>query len=386
MVTRSTPEERAAALRSSLARAREPKAVGPAAERESLRRAYLELLKLALCDLTASTTISVSPTPDGSVVARELSGEQRRLRAVGLDWPLQGVSMSGLRRLDDLQACVDSIVRDRVDGDLIEAGTWRGGATILMRAALDTAGEGRDRTVWVADSFQGFPESETEAPDEVRFTKFLRAFDFLSVSVDEVQGNFARFGLDRGVEFVKGYFKDTLPGLSGGGWALVRLDGDTYDATRVALECLYPGLQPGGYLIVDDYGAFEECRRAVDEYREEHGITEVMQEVDWTCVRWRKGDESSAPTTADGEDDEPEAVEIPPAPSPRVPNAHEVDLELENAALRKRLSLAEAEVGRLTVESGELRASYERSLSWRATRPLRSGARVVRSIAARSRR
>ena len=79
-----------------------------------------------------------------------------------------------------------------------------------------------------------------------------------------------------------------MPALRGRRWSLVRLDGDTYDATRLALDALYPGLAPGGYLIVDDYGALDECRRAVDEFRAEHGIAEPLEQVDWTCVRWRR--------------------------------------------------------------------------------------------------
>jgi O-methyltransferase len=385
-VQRSTPADREVALRSSLARAREPRAAAPGPDEDALRRAYLELLKLCLCDLAGTTTLSVGPTPDGTVVARELSGEQRRLRAVGLDWPLQGITMSGLRRLDDLQECVDAIVRDEVEGDVIEAGAWRGGATILMRAALDSSRDRRDRTVWVADSFQGFPESEDEVPEHVRFRTFLRAFDFLAVSLEEVQDNFGRFGLESGVRFVPGFFKETLPQLTDGRWAIVRLDGDTYEATRVALECLYPGLSPGGFLIVDDYGAFEECRRAVDEYRSEHGITEPIEEVDWTCVRWRRGaasaETSGVPSTS-GEAVEPEAVEIPPAPSPRVPTAREMELQLETDDLRARLASAEEEAARAAAASDSLRRAYERSLSWQVTRPLRSSARVVRSLSVR---
>lgn len=381
MAPDSRTDERAAALRSSLATAREPRAATPGPDREALRRSYLDLLKLSLCDLTGTTTVSVGPTPDGSVVARELSGEQRRVRAVGLDWPLQGVSMAGLRRLDDLQDCVDSITRDAVEGDLIEAGTWRGGATILMRAALDTAEEERERTVWVADSFQGFPEAEAEAPEEMELATYLRAFEFLSVPLEEVRGNFARFGVEDGVRFVPGFFKDTLHELTDRAWALVRLDGDTYEATRVALECLYPGLAPGGYLIVDDY-AIEECSRAVHEYRDEHGITEPIEEVDWTCVRWRRG-EAEEPAPHSGGAEEQQTVDIPPAPSPRVPSVREVELTFENRGLREQLERAEAESARATAETGLLRDSYERSLSWRATQPLRSGARLARSLAER---
>ena len=112
-----------------------------------------------------------------------------RVRAVGLDWPLQGMTMSGLRRLDDLEACVDSVVNDRVDGDFIEAGTWRGGATILMRAALDSLGD-RERTVWVADSFQGFPDADRQKSEPASVNAQLEAYDFLAVPVQEVRDNF----------------------------------------------------------------------------------------------------------------------------------------------------------------------------------------------------
>ncbi len=87
------------------------------------------------------------------------------------------------------------------------------------------------------------------------------ACDFLAVPLEEVKASFARFGCERGVEFVPGFFEDTLPGLTGRRWSIVRLDGDTYDATRLALRLAVPGLAPGGYLIVDDYLPLDQCRR-----------------------------------------------------------------------------------------------------------------------------
>ena len=312
--------------------ARAPGTPGPGPEAEDLRVAYLGLLKLALCDLAGTSTASVSRLMDGSIASRELSGEDRKLRSAGLDWPLHGLTMVGLNRLDDLQACVESVVRDGVEGDLIEAGAWRGGASILMRATLDSLGE-FERTVHVADSFQGFP-----AADELGD---LAATDFLAVPVDEVRESFARFGLERGVRFVPGFFEQTMPGLAGGRWAVVRLDADTYEATRAALDALYPGLAVGGYLIVDDYGVMErqECRRAVDEFRARHGIEEPLEPVDWTCVRWRRADagpiEPAEPRPAPA----PERVEAVPRPPARhVPTGRERELEHEVAALREQLS------------------------------------------------
>ena len=188
-----------------LAAARAARAIGPRPEPEALRTAYLELLKLCLCDLEGSTTVSVGRTRDGLVMSRELEGDQLKLRSASMDWPLQGLTMIGLSRLDDLQRCVEAVVRERVDGDLIEAGAWRGGAAILMRATLDSLA-GDPREVWVADSFQGFPPGgERDFPPE-RELDDLGVFDFLAVPLEEVEANFARFGLERGVRFVPGFF------------------------------------------------------------------------------------------------------------------------------------------------------------------------------------
>ena len=132
-----------------LAAARDPRAVGASADPARMRVAYLDLLKLSLCDLAGSSTGSVGRMEDGRLLSRRLVGEERELRLVGMDWPLQGLTMVGLARLDDLQRCVESVVGDRVEGDLIEAGAWRGGAAILIRATLDSLGADQ-RTVWVA--------------------------------------------------------------------------------------------------------------------------------------------------------------------------------------------------------------------------------------------
>jgi len=326
--------------------ARSARAAGPEADLEGLRRAYLDLLKLCLCDLCASTTFSAARTLDGQVFSRELKGDQLRLRSAGMDWPLNGLTMLGLARLDDLQSCVESVVREEVPGDLIETGSWRGGAAILMRATLDALGA-HERTVWVADSFQGFPEAD-QPQRGGNLSAELAAFDFLAVPQEEVEKNFARFGLERGVRVVPGFFEDTLPELAGRQWSILRLDGDTYEATRVSLESLHPGLSAGGYVIVDDYLALDQCREAVDEFRRDHGIDEAFEEVDWSSVRWRRGSESSVPIQPSGGDRTLPAARPRPVVRPqrsRVPAMEEVDLARELAETRRRFA---SEVDRLT--------------------------------------
>src|SRR2546428_5066991 len=114
-------------------------------------------------------------------------------RAEGRDWPTHGETMIGLQRLDNLQYCVTDVLRRGIPGDLIETGVWRGGATILMRAVLKAYGD-TERTVWVADSFQGCPK-----PDPARYHADAGdrhwTFTPLIVSPEEVKANFARYGL-----------------------------------------------------------------------------------------------------------------------------------------------------------------------------------------------
>ncbi len=90
------------------------------------------------------------------------------------------------------------------------------------------------------------------------------------------------------MRFLEGWFKDTLPTAPIDRLSIMRLDGDLYESTTDALTNLYPRLSPGGFVIVDDYLAIENCRRAVDDFREQRGIEESILEVDWTCVYWRR--------------------------------------------------------------------------------------------------
>lgn len=222
---------------------------------------------------------------------RRIRGWTRRLarteREFGLDWPEHAETMVGLRRLDNVQACVTDVLRRGVPGDLLEAGVWRGGTTILMRAVL-AAHDDDERRVWVADSFQGLPKPDADAfPADAGLD--YTTHPELSVGVQQVQANFARYGLlDDRVEFLPGWFNDTLPSAPIDQLAVMRLDGDLYESTMDALQALYPKLSVGGYCIIDDYGALEACRRAVDDYRAANGITEEIRTVDWTGAYWQR--------------------------------------------------------------------------------------------------
>jgi hypothetical protein len=104
-----------------------------------------------------------------------------------------------------------------------------------------------------------------------------------------VKATFERYGLlDDNVRFLKGWFKDTLPSAPIERLAVARLDGDMYESTIDALTNLYPKLSPGGYLIVDDYGAVRACKRAVADYRAQYDIDDPMETIDSSGVFWQK--------------------------------------------------------------------------------------------------
>jgi hypothetical protein len=233
------------------------------------RTRYLNLMKLSLTDLLY-----------------ENDQVGRRKRVEGWDWPSRAYTMIGLRRLNNIQYCFEQAIAQEVPGDLIETGAWRGGATIFMRALLEAYGV-RDRAVWVADSFEGLPRPDVERyPADAGMD--LYKFDELAVSLEEVQRNFRRYGLlDDRVRFLKGWFRDTLPGAPIEKLAMLRMDADLYESTMDALVNLYPRLSRGGCLIVDDY-FIPACRKAVHDYREQHGITDEIVKIDDIGAYWVK--------------------------------------------------------------------------------------------------
>jgi hypothetical protein len=212
------------------------------------------------------------------------------------------VSMIPLGRFDNLRFCIECILRDGVPGDLVEAGVWRGGAAIFMRGVLKAHGV-VDRVVWAADSFEGLPEPDPELfPLEAQAQSgpvIQKAYHNLAVGLDEVKRNFAAYGLlDDQVKFLKGWFKDTLPGAPIAALSLIRLDGDFYESTRDGLNALYDRLSVGGFVILDDYGedTWTYCRRAVDEFRAERHIQDPLIAVDSKCSYWRRSAASGPPS------------------------------------------------------------------------------------------
>jgi O-methyltransferase len=209
-------------------------------------------------------------------------------RRTGSDWPSVAHSMIGVERLGNVRSLAERVIKERVPGDMIETGVWRGGACILMRGVIKAYGV-TDRRVYLADSFQGLPPPDPDSfPADVGQT--AHTFTQLAVSRAEVEANFRAYDLlDDKLTFLEGWFKDTLSTLSDSvKFALVRLDGDYYESTIQAMEALYPKLSIGGFVIVDDYGTWPSCRQAITDYRRAHDIADAIENIDGAGVYWRK--------------------------------------------------------------------------------------------------
>jgi O-methyltransferase len=215
-----------------------------------------------------------------------VAGFSPEYRDEGLDWPSTALTMVGRRRLRNFRELIERAIDEGVPGDILEAGVWRGGASILARAVLAARGV-TDRRVIVADSFEGLPPPSDEFPADAGAT--LHTHADLAVSLEQVRTNFDRFGLlDDQVLFLKGWFRDTMPKVGAEALAVLRLDGDMYESTFVPLVHLYERLSPGGWVIVDDYRLITPCQEAVRDFFEDRGIDPQLHDIDRVGVFFRK--------------------------------------------------------------------------------------------------
>lgn len=212
-----------------------------------------------------------------------LEGKEKEQRMVGMDWPIDALTMVGDVRLANLKQCIETVVRDNINGDIIECGVWRGGACIYARAVLNELGS--KKKVIVADSFEGLPQPDMKFPGNENCDFWNNKF--LSVPLEEVKNNFQKYQLLEGVEFVKGWFNITLPMLLGP-FAIIRVDGDLFESVMITLDALYSKLSVGGFVILDEYMKLPSCRNAVEIFRWKNNIKAPIEIIDHSGAYWRK--------------------------------------------------------------------------------------------------
>lgn len=243
-----------------------------------MRKEYLELVAKTL----DGTIYDDDPLPSNGTGVFDAT-----LREYGWDWPSKAFTMVGSRRLRNFRTLIESVIGEGVPGDIVETGVWRGGACIMARAVLK-AYDVTDRKIIACDSFEGLPPPNEEQFPSDKGSNFHEYAD-LSVSLEKVKDNFARFGLlDEQVVFLKGWFRDTMKDVPSEKIAVLRLDGDMYESTIDPLNHLFDRVSPGGYVIVDDYRVVPASKDAVHDFLDARGLTPEIIEIDGVGVYFRK--------------------------------------------------------------------------------------------------
>lgn len=205
---------------------------------------------------------------------------------------LRPYTMTSAERLWSLLNAVRYVVAEGIPGDFAECGVWRGGSIMAMARELGRL-DVRDRQIWLYDTFAGMTEPTTndvEAGSGVTASEMLATTQvgdgnnvWCVASLDDVRANVTSTGypLDR-FRFIEGDVAQTLRESVPDQIALLRLDTDWYESTRIGLEVLYPRLAVGGVCILDDYGHWQGARKAVDEYFAAQGRRPYMHPIDYS--------------------------------------------------------------------------------------------------------
>jgi O-methyltransferase len=229
------------------------------------------------------------PDPPGEELGE---GELDSATAALID-RVRPLTMTGPLRLAALVEAVRHCVHRGLPGGFAECGVWRGGSVLAMMLTLQELGA-EDRTITLYDTFEGMTEPTAadtspyhppagELWERSGGQPWAELFDGRRNSEEAVREAVLSTGYPPElVSFVRGPVERTLPERAPGELALLRLDTDWYESTLHELRHLYPLLVPGGVLIVDDYGHWEGCRRAVDEYFAAEAEPVLLNRIDYT--------------------------------------------------------------------------------------------------------
>ena len=201
-------------------------------------------------------------------------------------------TMTSLERLYSLYKAVNYTIQNNIEGDFVECGVWKGGSALLIGKIL-ALNSINDRKIYLYDTYEGMSEPTENDKDYAGKTATqllnensieIQDSVWCYSSFDEVKKTIALSGLaDKNIVMIKGKVEDTITtNLPMHKISLLRLDTDWYESTKHELHFLYPILSKNGVLIIDDYGHWHGCRKAVDEYISEQKLSILLNRIDNT--------------------------------------------------------------------------------------------------------
>lgn len=203
---------------------------------------------------------------------------------------VQPFTMTSKERLVSLIRAIKYLQDNKIDGDFVECGVWKGGSVMAMVLASRKF-VGLERKIWLCDTFNGMtpPISDDTQFDGIPAKNLLekdekKVSNVWAVSgLEEVKSNIDALGYPNDLlDYIIGPVEVTLPKLTIGKISLLRLDTDWYESTKIELEILFPKLVKGGVLIIDDYGHWKGCKKAVDEYMSSLNRPYFLNRIDYT--------------------------------------------------------------------------------------------------------
>ena len=182
---------------------------------------------------------------------------------------------------------LDYVRQNNIEGDLMETGVWKGGATIFMKLYCDMYS--MDKKVFVCDSFAGLPKPSGKFIQDHGDTHYIETK--LAISLEQVQNHFKIFKcLDEKVIFIKGFFGETLPNNElVQNLAILRMDGDMYESTYDVFYSCYDKLVDKGVCIIDDF-CLKGARDCTHDFRQSRNIQDTLVTVDRCGVYWIKNE------------------------------------------------------------------------------------------------
>ena len=206
---------------------------------------------------------------------------------------IEAYTATSIERVYALKNAITYIIKNKIKGDFVECGVWKGGSCMLMAKTLVNEGE-KERKIWMYDTFDGMTEptdDDCEIETNVSGSDLLKntpkntdKFNMWAYApLEMVKKNMKKtmFPEER-IHFIEGKVENTLSKVKPQNIALLRLDTDWYESTKCELEQLYPLLSIGGVLIVDDYGHFSGAKKAVDEYFSKTNVKPLMNRIDYS--------------------------------------------------------------------------------------------------------
>ena len=207
------------------------------------------------------------------------------------------LSMASPQRLTATLMAVKYVCNSKIEGDFVECGVWRGGNSIIALKIIGILNASKN--VWMYDTFEGMTEptqydyendSGINAIDEYKLNERDNHSEWCYASIEDVQENIKEFSEVSKINLIKGDIVNTLNIQSNlpKKISVLRLDTDWFESTKKELEVLYPLLSIGGVLIIDDYGHWGGCKKAVDEYFEKIGKKPLLIPSDYTgriCIK-----------------------------------------------------------------------------------------------------